>query len=152
MLEFASSSPHHLSGGQKQRVAIAGIIAMEPSCIVLDEPTAMLDPKGRREVVEVMERLNHEDGITIINITHYMEEAARADRVIVINEGEIVLEGTPKAVFSKVDFLHSIGLEVPQSNELVTKLRAAGCKIEGESLTERECIETLYSFLKDKRR
>lgn len=152
MTEYADHAPHKLSGGQKQRVAIAGIIAMKPDVIIFDESTAMLDPKGRREVVEVMERLNHEDGITIINITHYMEEAARADRVIVINEGEIVLEGTPKAVFSKVDFLHSIGLEVPQSNELVTKLRAAGCKIEGESLTERECIETLYSFLKDKRR
>jgi energy-coupling factor transport system ATP-binding protein len=148
MTEYARHAPHKLSGGQKQRVAIAGIIAMKPEVIIFDESTAMLDPRGRREVVDVMERLNREESITVLNITHYMEEAARADRVIVINDGKIVLDGTPREVFSNVNLLHSIGLEVPQSNELVTKLREAGCNIVGESLTEKECIETLAGFLK----
>ena len=147
MTEYAGHAPHKLSGGQKQRVAIAGIIAMKPEVIIFDESTAMLDPRGRREVVEVMERLNREENITVLNITHYMEEAARADRVVVINDGRVVLDGTPREVFSNVKLLHSIGLEVPQSNELVTKLRDAGCKINGESLTEKECIETLARFL-----
>jgi energy-coupling factor transport system ATP-binding protein len=148
MTEYKDHAPHKLSGGQKQRVAIAGIIAMKPEVIIFDESTAMLDPRGRREVVDVMERLNREESITVLNITHYMEEAARADRVIVINDGKIVLDGTPREVFSNVSLLHSIGLEVPQSNELVTKLREAGCNIVGESLTEKECIETLAGFLK----
>ncbi len=148
MTEYKDHAPHKLSGGQKQRVAIAGIIAMKPDVIIFDESTAMLDPRGRREVVDVMERLNREEGITVLNITHYMEEAARADRVIVINDGKIVLDGAPRDVFANVGLLHSIGLEVPQSNELVTKLREAGCNIIGESLTEKECIETLAGFLK----
>ena len=147
MSEYSNHAPHKLSGGQKQRVAIAGIIAMKPEVIIFDESTAMLDPRGRREVVEVMEKLNREEKITILNITHYMEEAARADRVIVINDGNLVLDGTPREVFSNVDLLNSIGLEVPQSNELVTKLRASGYKVNGESLTEEECIETLVKFL-----
>ena len=147
MSKYSNHAPHKLSGGQKQRVAIAGIIAMKPEVIIFDESTAMLDPRGRREVVEVMEKLNREEKITILNITHYMEEAARADRVIVINDGNLVLDGTPREVFSNVDLLNSIGLEVPQSNELVTKLRASGYKVNGESLTEEECIETLVKFL-----
>lgn len=147
MTEYSNHAPHKLSGGQKQRVAIAGIIAMRPEVIIFDESTAMLDPRGRREVVDVMERLNRDENITVLNITHYMEEAVRADRVIVINDGKIVLDGKPSEVFSNVDLLHSIGLEVPQSNELITKLRIKGCKIEGPSLTEAECIETLAKFL-----
>jgi energy-coupling factor transport system ATP-binding protein len=147
MTEYSDHAPHKLSGGQKQRVAIAGIIAMKPQVIIFDESTAMLDPRGRREVVDVMEKLNREEKITVLNITHYMEEAARADRVIVINDGKIVLDGTPREVFSNVDLLCSMGLEVPQGNELVTKLRMAGCSINGESLTEGECVETLAKFL-----
>lgn len=147
MTEYSQHAPHKLSGGQKQRVAIAGIIAMKPEVIIFDESTAMLDPRGRREVVDVMEKLNREEKITILNITHYMEEAARADRVIVINDGKLVLDGSPSEVFSKVELLHSMGLEVPQGNELVTKLRSAGCEIDGDSLTEKECIETLTKFL-----
>jgi energy-coupling factor transport system ATP-binding protein len=147
MTEYSDHAPHKLSGGQKQRVAIAGIIAMKPQVIIFDESTAMLDPRGRREVVDVMEKLNREEKITVLNITHYMEEAARADRVIVINDGKIVLDGTPREVFSNVDLLCSMGLEVPQGNELVTKLRMAGCSINGESLTEEECVETLAKFL-----
>ena len=147
MLDYMRHAPHKLSGGQKQRVAIAGIIAMKPEVIIFDESTAMLDPLGRREVVDIMERLNREEGITVLNITHYMEEAARADRVIVVNDGEIALDGTPEKVFSKVKLLHSMGLEAPQGNELVLLLRAAGCKIDGLSLTEEECVETLYNFI-----
>lgn len=147
MTEYARHAPHKLSGGQKQRVAIAGIIAMRPKVIIFDESTAMLDPKGRREVVDIMERLNREEGITILNITHYMEEAARADRVIVINDGKIALDGTPREVFSEVDALRKMGLEAPQGNELILELKRAGLKIKGDSLTEAECIETLYKFL-----
>ena len=147
MTEYARHAPHKLSGGQKQRVAIAGIIAMKPRVIIFDESTAMLDPQGRREVVDIMERLNREEGITVMNITHYMEEAARADRVIVINDGKIALDGTPRQVFSRVDTLRKMGLEAPQGNELILELARAGIKIDGPSLTEDECIETLYKFL-----
>ena len=147
MTDYSRHAPHKLSGGQKQRVAIAGIIAMKPEVIIFDESTAMLDPQGRREVMDIMERLNKEEGITIINITHYMEEAARADRVIVINDGRLSLDGTPREVFSEVEKLREMGLEAPQGNELVLELRKAGLKIDGESLTEEECIETLYKFL-----
>ena len=147
MTEYARHAPHKLSGGQKQRVAIAGIIAMKPKVIVFDESTAMLDPQGRREVVDIMEKLNREENITVLNITHYMEEAARADRVIVINDGKIALDGTPREVFAKVDALRKMGLEAPQGNELVLELRRAGLDISGDSLTEEECIETLYKFL-----
>ena len=147
MTEYARHAPHKLSGGQKQRVAIAGIIAMKPNVIIFDESTAMLDPKGRREVVDIMERLNNEEGITVLNITHYMEEAARADRVIVINDGKIALDGTPREVFANVDKLRRMGLEAPQGNELILELKNAGLRIKGESLTESECIETLFKFL-----
>ena len=147
MKSYIRHAPHKLSGGQKQRVAIAGIIAMRPKVIIFDESTAMLDPQGRREVVDIMERLNREEGITILNITHYMEEAARADRVIVINDGKIALDGTPRDVFGQVDKLRKMGLEAPQGNELVLELKKSGIKVEGESLTESECIETLYKLL-----
>lgn len=147
MTEYARHAPHKLSGGQKQRVAIAGIIAMKPQVIIFDESTAMLDPQGRREVVDIMEKLNKEEGITVLNITHYMEEAARADRVIVINDGRIALDGTPREVFSNVDKLRKMGLEAPQGNELVLELEKADLKIKGDSLTEAECVETLYKFL-----
>ena len=147
MTEYARHAPHKLSGGQKQRVAIAGIIAMRPQVIIFDESTAMLDPQGRHEVVDIMERLNREEQITVINITHYMEEAARADRVIVINDGRIALDGTPREVFAQVDLLRSMGLDAPQGNELILELRRAGLDIVGDSLTENECIETLYKFL-----
>ena len=147
MTSYAHHAPHKLSGGQKQRVAIAGIIAMKPQVIIFDESTAMLDPQGRREVVDIMERLNKEEGITVINITHYMEEAARADRVVVINDGMIALDGTPREVFARVDRLREMGLEAPQGNELILELKRAGLDIDGESLTEDECIETLYKFL-----
>ena len=149
MQDYVRHAPHKLSGGQKQRVAIAGIIAMRPSVIIFDESTAMLDPLGRREVIDVMERLNRDEGITVLNITHYMEEAARADRVIVINDGEITLDGTPHEVFSEVDKLHSIGLESPQGTELVRALRDAGLDVKGNSLTEEECVEAIYNFISD---
>ena len=147
MTEYAHHASHKLSGGQKQRVAIAGIIAMKPQVIIFDESTAMLDPQGRQEVVSIMEKLNKEEGITILNITHYMEEAARADRVIVINDGKLALDGTPREVFKNVEKLRSMGLEAPQGNELVLELKNAGLNIVGDSLTEDECIETLYKFL-----
>ena len=147
MSEYAHHAPHKLSGGQKQRVAIAGIIAMKPQVIIFDESTAMLDPQGRFEVVDIMERLNKEEGITILNITHYMEEAARADRVIVINDGKIALDGTPREVFANVDKLRSMGLEAPQGNELVLELKKAGLNVSGSALTESECVEALYKFL-----
>ena len=147
MTEYTRHAPHKLSGGQKQRVAIAGIIAMKPRVIIFDESTAMLDPQGRRDVVEIMERLNKEEGITVLNITHYMEEAARADRVIVINDGKISLDGTPREVFSNVEQLREMGLDAPQGNELILELKKAGLNIDGDSLTEAECVETLLKFL-----
>ncbi len=152
MTDYMRHAPHKLSGGQKQRVAIAGIIAMRPEIVIFDESTAMLDPLGRREVVEIMERLNRDEGITVINITHYMEEAARADRVIVINDGKIAMDGTAREVFSRVDELHSMGLEAPQGNELLTAMRARGVDIEGSALTREECTELLFNFLSSKDR
>ena len=147
MSEYAKHAPHKLSGGQKQRIAIAGIIAMLPKCIIFDESTAMLDPVGRRDVMEIMERINREEGITVINITHYMDEAARANRVIVINDGVMVLDGSPREVFSKVDDLHRMGLEAPQGVELVSALRDAGVKIGGCPLTEQECLDEIYKAI-----
>ena len=145
MTDYAHHAPHKLSGGQKQRIAIAGILAMKPDIIIFDESTAMLDPMGRRDIVGIMERLNREEGITILNITHYMEEAARADRVVVINDGHVVLD-----VFSRVSYLHSIGLEAPQGNELIEELRGAGVDISGDGLTPDEATETLFNFLSRK--
>ena len=147
MKAYASHAPHKLSGGQKQRVAIAGIIAMKPDVIIFDESTAMLDPVGRHDVMQIMERLNKEEGITVINITHYMEEAARADRVIVIDDGKIALDGEPREVFSRVDELHKMGLEAPQGAEVINLLKKSGAQISENPLTEEECIDTIAKYL-----
>ena len=149
MTEYSRHAPHKLSGGQKQRVAIAGIIAMKPKVIIFDESTAMLDPLGRQEVVKIMEKLNREEGITVINITHYMEEAARADRVIVINDGKMAYDGSAKEVFSKVNELKSIGLEVPQGRELIFALNELGYNINDDVLSVTECTEALIDYLKE---
>ena len=151
MTEYARHAPHKLSGGQKQRVAIAGIIAMKPRVIIFDESTAMLDPQGRAEVVEIMEKLNREENITVINITHYMEEAARADRVIVVNDGRVAMDGTAKEVFREVDKLHEMGLEAPQGRELIHALAACGIKMSTDALSDTECIDTLVQYLKSRK-
>lgn len=143
MYEYREHAPHQLSGGQKQRVAIAGILAMRPRCIVLDEPTAMLDPKGRREVMKTIRQLNREHGTTVVLITHYMEEAAVSDRVVVIDSGEVLRDGTPKEVFSEVELLKSVGLDVPQVTELVYELRKEGVPLPQDILTEEECYEAI---------
>ena len=150
MTAYKRHAPHKLSGGQKQRVAIAGIIAMKPKVIIFDESTAMLDPLGRQEVVRIMEKLNREEKITVINITHYMDEAARADRVIVINDGKLLLDGTAKEVFSNVDMLHDIGLEAPQGKELIFELSKMGFDIDSDALDENECAEALLNLLNKK--
>ncbi len=147
MYEYRNQPPHKLSGGQKQRVAIAGIIAMEPECIVLDEPTAMLDPKGREEVMSTIMRLNKEEGITIVLITHYMDEAVKADRVIVMDDGKILTQGTPQDVFTQVELLKRHRLDVPQVTELCYKLRACGVDIDNLCLNTDECIESLCEVL-----
>lgn len=143
MYEYRMQPPHKLSGGQKQRVAIAGIIAMQPDCIVLDEPTAMLDPKGRDEVITTIKRLNREQGITIVLITHYMDEAVDADRVFVMDDGKILTSGTPQQVFSQVELLKRHRLDVPQVTELCYKLRALGVDINELSLHCNDCISKL---------
>lgn len=148
MSEYAHHAPHKLSGGQKQRIAIAGIIAMQPDCIVLDEPTAMLDPKGRKDVINTIKKLNKENGTTIVLITHYMDEAAKADRVIVMDNGGIVMNDKPKKVFSQVETMKKIGLDVPQVTELVYGLNKAGYDIDEEIITEDECVEALLDILK----
>lgn len=147
MTEYAKMSPHQLSGGQKQRIAIAGIIAMLPECIVFDESTAMLDPSGRKEVMETIKKLNREKGITILHITHNMEEAIDADRVIVINEGEVYLDGTPKQVFSQVEKLHKAGLDVPQVTELFYELRERGYRLPEGILDREEGVKALLAFM-----
>lgn len=143
MAQFKKKGPHLLSGGQKQRVAIAGVLAMKPECIVLDEPTAMLDPSGRKEVIDTIRKLNKEEGITIVLITHYMEEAVDADRVIVMEEGKIVVDGKPKEVFSRVEELKRIGLDVPQVTELAYELRKEGLDIALDTLTIDEMVVQL---------
>ncbi len=143
MMEFARSAPHFLSGGQKQRVAIAGVIAMKPEIIILDEPTAMLDPSGRREVMETIRHLNKDEGITIVHITHYMDEAVEADRVVVMENGRIAADGTPREIFNKVDTLRSIGLDVPQIVELAHQLKKEGFDIKGEPLNIEEMVEAI---------
>ncbi|MFO7295154.1 MAG: energy-coupling factor transporter ATPase [Clostridia bacterium] len=143
MEEYAQAAPHYLSGGQKQRVAIAGILAMKPEIIVLDEPTAMLDPVGRREVMETVKYLNRHEGITVVHITHYMEEAVDADRVIVMEQGKIVLQGTPRQVFSQVEVLKEIGLDVPQVTELAYRLKAEGLDIPLDVLKVEEMVEAI---------
>ena len=148
MKEYARHSPHQLSGGQKQRVAIAGIIAMLPECIIFDESTAMLDPQGRKEVMNTISMLNKEKGVTILHITHNMDEAVSADRVIVINEGELYLDGTPKQVFSQIDKLNSAGLDVPQVTELFYELNKCGFELPCDILCEEEGAKLLASVLK----
>ena len=147
MYEFREHAPHLLSGGQKQRIAIAGVIAMEPKCIVLDEPTAMLDPKGRREVIETVRRLNQEKKITVILITHHMDEAAQAQRVVVLHKGDVVLDGAPSKVFSQVQKLHEIGLAAPDTVELCWELNKKGFNISLEQLNPEECAQTLYEYM-----
>ncbi len=149
MLDYREHAPHKLSGGQKQRVAIAGILAMQPDCIVLDEPTAMLDPQGRSEVLETISRLNKERGMTVVLITHYMEEAVLADRVVVMDDGRILMQGKPREVFSRVDELRSVGLDVPQPAELCHALRKQGIPLPQGILTAEECAEALSLFLED---
>lgn len=148
MREYAQHAPHLLSGGQKQRIAIAGIIAMEPKCIVLDEPTAMLDPRGRSEVMQTIEKLNREKGITVVLITHHMDEAARAQRVVVLHQGKIAADGTPKAVFAQVELLHKIGLAAPETVELCWKLNQLGFRLPLDRLDEKECAQILYDAVK----
>ena len=150
MSGYERHAPHRLSGGQKQRVAVAGVIAMKPDCIVFDESTAMLDPMGRHEVIETMERLNREEGITVLHITHYMEEAARADRVIVINDGSVLMDGTPAEVFSRVSELRAVGLDVPQGTALLYELSAAGLSVPFGVTDTEKCAEAIYNLLEVK--
>ena len=140
MSEYATHTPSKLSGGQKRRIAIAGVLAMKPQCIVLDEPTAMLDPVGRRDVMETIERLNREEGITMILITHYMDEAVRADKVFVIDDGDLVMQGTPKEIFSQVETLQKYGLDVPQVTEVAYLLRKEGIDLPADILTIEEMV------------
>ena len=143
MSEYKKHAPHLLSGGQKQRVAIAGILAMKPDCIIFDEPTSMLDPTGRIEVMNTIKKLNREEGKSIVLITHYMDEAVQADRVVVMSQGEIRMEGTPKEVFSQVDRIKELGLDVPQVSELVHELRKEGINIAGDVLSIEELLNLL---------
>ena len=152
MTEYAQHEPHRLSGGQKQRVAIAGVIAMMPKCIIFDESTAMLDPVGRREVLETIRMLNREQGITVLNITHYMNEAAMADRIIVINDGKLLLDGTPNEIFAQRELLLRVGLEVPQCAALIHELRDAGLVLDGEDIASDEgCAEMLLRAFSNQR-
>ena len=148
MYEYRNHAPHLLSGGQKQRIAIAGIIAMEPKCIVLDEPTAMLDPQGRKEVLETVLELNKSKGITVILITHHMDEAAQAQRVIVLSNGTVAADGTPKQVFSRVDLLHSVRLAAPDTVELCYELNNQGIAVSLDRISTEECAQALYDMLK----
>jgi energy-coupling factor transport system ATP-binding protein len=143
MQAYAHQKPHQLSGGQKQRIAIAGILAMEPECIIFDEPTAMLDPSGRREVMETIRKLNREKNMTIIHITHYMSEITNADRIIVLDAGKIVMEGTPVEIFKNVSALKKIGLDVPQMTELAYELRKEGMNIKDSILSINEMVDAL---------
>ena len=148
MSKYAKHAPHLLSGGQKQRIAIAGVIAMEPKCIVLDEPTAMLDPRGRREVMETITRLNREKGITVVLITHHMDEAAQAQRVVVMHRGKVAADGTPQEVFAQVELLHQLGLAAPETVELCWELNKQGFDLPLNKLTETECAQALLEMLK----
>mgnify|MGYP000878377053 FL=1 len=147
MYEYREHAPHLLSGGQKQRVAIAGIIALEPKCIVLDEPTAMLDPRGRADVMQTVEKLNREKGITVVLITHHMDEAAQAQRVIVLDKGKVAADGTPKQVFAQVEMLHKLGLAAPDSVELCWALRQKDFDLPLDALTPEECAQALYDMV-----
>ena len=152
MTKYAQSSPTKLSGGQKQRVAIASVLAMNPEILILDEPTAMLDPKGRSEVIKTIKMLNEEKDITVVLITHYMDEAAQADRTVVIDDGEIVLDGTPKEVFKNDEKLKSLGLDVPQVTELAYELRKMGIEISDDVLTVDECFDEIIRILGETKR
>ena len=147
MYHYRTHAPHLLSGGQKQRIAIAGVIAMEPKCIVLDEPTAMLDPKGRREVMETIAKLNREKGITVVLITHHMDEAAKADRVVVIHKGVVRADGRPKEVFSDIDYMHELGLAAPETVELCHELNKLGYALPLDLLESEDCAQALYNAL-----
>ena len=148
MYEYREHAPHLLSGGQKQRIAIAGVIAMEPKCIVLDEPTAMLDPRGRREVIDTIRKLNSEKKITVVLITHHMDEAAKAQRVIVLHKGKVAADGTPEEVFSQVELLHSIGLAAPDTVELCWELNQNGFSLPLGKLSIEDCAQALYDAVK----
>ena len=149
MYEYREHAPHLLSGGQKQRIAIAGVIAMQPKCIVLDEPTAMLDPRGRREVIETISRLNKEKGITVVLITHHMDEAAKADRVVVLHKGKVTADGTPGEVFSQVELLHNIGLAAPDAVELCWELNKEGFPLPLTELDPQDCAQALKRWLEE---
>lgn len=149
MSEYARHEPHRLSGGQKQRIAIAGIIAMMPRCMILDESTAMLDPLGRRDVISTVEMLNREKNITVLSITHYMDEAARADRIIVLDDGKVLLDGTPSEVFMHADELRLAGLDVPQCTDLVLRLKKRGINLSGSFNTPRACADSIINALRD---
>jgi len=147
MYDHREHAPHLLSGGQKQRVAIAGVIAMQPRCIVLDEPTAMLDPIGRKDVLRTIKGLNRTRGVTVVLITHHMDEAAQADRLVVMAKGRVVADGAPKAVFSRVEELRKVGLTVPQTTQLLWELRQAGYNVPLDALSDEECAQALYQLL-----
>ena len=147
MYHYREHAPHLLSGGQKQRVAIAGVIAMQPRCIVLDEPTAMLDPIGRKDVLNTIKRLTRERGVTVVLITHHMDEAAQAGRLVVMAKGKVVADGTPKSVFSQVEELRQVGLTVPQTTALLWELRQEGYDVPLDALSDEECAQALYRLL-----
>ena len=149
ILKYKDRAPHNLSGGQKQRVAIAGIIAMRPDCIVLDEPTAMLDPIGRVKVIKTIKQLNREFGITVVLITHYMDEAAQADRIVVMSKGNIEKIGTPREIFSQVDWVKSLALDVPQTSDLMHRLNGHGYNLPTDTISIEECAAQLYKFLEE---
>ena len=148
MSKYANHAPHLLSGGQKQRIAIAGVIAMEPKCIVLDEPTAMLDPRGRREVMDTVMKLNREKGITVVLITHHMDEAAQAQRVVVMHRGMVAADGAPEEVFTQVHLLHELGLAAPETVELCYELNKLGFDLPLDRLSEKDCAQVLYDAVK----
>ena len=147
MSQYATHAPHLLSGGQKQRVAIAGVIAMQPRCVVLDEPTAMLDPIGRKDVLATIRRLNREQGTTVVLITHHMDEAAQADRLVVMSKGHIIADGAPRQVFQRVEELKAVGLTVPDTTELMWQLRQVGLDVPLDALSDEECAQALYKLL-----
>ena len=147
MYEYREHAPHLLSGGQKQRVAIAGVIAMQPRCIVLDEPTAMLDPIGRAEVLKTIKQLNRTSGVTVVLITHHMDEAAQADRLVVMSKGKVIADGVPRDVFKQVEKLKEVGLTVPETTELLWELQKAGVDVSLDALSDEECAQTLYQLL-----
>ena len=147
MYEYREHAPHLLSGGQKQRIAIAGVIAMQPRCIVLDEPTAMLDPIGRSEVLKTIKQLNRTSGVTVVLITHHMDEAAQADRLVVMSKGKVIADGVPREVFKQVEKLKEVGLTVPETTELLWELQKAGVDVSLDALSDEECAQTLYQLL-----